>query len=90
MVYLVSYTLHKPGQDYTDLHKAIKEVSGTWWKHTTSAWLADASVSAKQIFDRIVPYVDKNDDLMVFRLQGEWHGRTADSTNYDWLNARQF
>jgi len=90
MVYLISYTLHKPGQDYTDLHGAIKAISGTWWHHTTSVWLVETSMSAKQIFDALSRYIDANDDLMVFRLQGDWQGKLADATNYNWLRARQF
>lgn len=90
MVFLISYTLHKTGQNYADLQEAIKKISGVWWHHTTSVWLVSTQMSAKQIFDYLSPFIDNNDDLMVFKLQNEWHGKLADSTNYDWLRARVF
>lgn len=90
MVYLISYRLYKPDQDYSDIDDTIRNISGTYWHHTTSVWLVGTTLSAKQIFDKLHPFVGKNDELMVFRLQGEWHGHLTDSTNYDWLKARQF
>ena len=91
MVYLISYRLNKPGQDYSDLDDAIRKISGIYWHHTTSVWLVGTVLySAKQIFEKLSPFIDKNDELMVFRLQGEYTGHLTDSTNFDWLKVRQF
>ena len=90
MVYLISYTLFRPGQDYKDLHKAIKEISGIWWHHTTSAWAVESNLSAEQIYKHLSPFVDSNDDLIVLRLQGQYWGKIADSSSTNWLRARTF
>lgn len=90
MVYLISYQLHRPGQDYPDLYGAIKKISGTWWHHTTSAWVVETTLTAKQVFETLVPFVDKNDDLIVFRLQEEWWGRLAEQESVAWLKVRNF
>lgn len=89
MVFLVSYRLYRPGQDYPDLYDAIKKISGTYWHHTTSAWLVESQLTARQIFERLSPYIDAGDDLIVFRLQGEWWGKLADSDGA-WLKTLSF
>ena len=91
MVYLISYKLNQPGKDYENLYKAIKEVSGVWFHHTTSVWIIESNLSAEQIYNLISSnIIDKNDELIIFRLTGEWWGKLNDATNYDWLKARVF
>lgn len=91
MVYLISYRLQRPGQDYNDLYEAIRKLSGTYWHHTTSAWLVEtSSLSAKQIYEKLTPYTDANDDLVVFRLQSEWWGRITAPSDLKWLKERTF
>lgn len=91
MVYIISYKLQRPGQDYSDLYNAIKNISGTYWHHTTSAWLVETNLSAQQIFETLFPFiVDDNDELIIFRLQGEWWGRLTDQSNLSWLRGRSF
>lgn len=91
MVYLISYKLQRPGQNYSDLYEAIGKISGTYWHHTTSVWLVEVnSLSAKQVYEKLSPYIDNNDDLIVFRLQGEWWGKIPDASNLEWLKGRTF
>jgi alpha-acetolactate decarboxylase len=90
MVYLIAYRLNKPGQDYSNLDDAIRKVSGIYWHHTTSSWLVESTLSAKQVFEKLHSFIDKNDELVVFRLQGEYWGHLPDPKNFDWLKARQF
>ena len=44
-MYLVTYALKKPGQDYKDIHEAIKSC-GTWWHYLESTWLLKTSLSS--------------------------------------------
>ncbi|KKS65283.1 MAG: SinR family protein [Parcubacteria group bacterium GW2011_GWC1_43_12] len=91
MVYLISYRLNRPGQDYKDLYQAIQKISGTYWHHTTSAWLVESNLPAKQIYDLINPHViDVNDELIIFRLQGEYYGRLAEQEIWRWLSSLSF
>lgn len=91
MTYIITYTLHRPGQDYTDLYNAISGISGTHWHPTTSVWIVESGLSANQIFERIFPYaLDANDELMVLRLQGEGHVKINDERNLSWLKQRQY
>jgi hypothetical protein len=69
-VYSISYDLHNPGQNYEDLHEAIKDFGG-WWHHLESTWLVDTSSSASDIAEELYPHLDSNDELLVTRLSGE-------------------
>lgn len=90
MIQLISYRLHRPEKDYPDLYDAIRKISGTYWHHTTSAWLVETTLSSKQVYETLNPYIDSDDDLVVFRLQGEWWGRVNNQSDMDWLKARTF
>lgn len=75
MVYIINYRLHRPTQNYDELYKAIRGLSGTYWHNTTSSWVVQSGLSAKQIFGQLEPHIDNNDELVVFRLQGEYFGQ---------------
>ncbi len=82
--YLIGYDLDKPGQDYEDLYKAIKDI-GTWWHCLDSTWLIKSNLSAVSIRDRLMKIMDNNDKLLVARLSNEvaWFG--FDGNCSDWL-----
>lgn len=84
-VYAVSYDLHDPGQDYEDLHEAIKDF-GSWWHHLESTWLVDTTSSASDIRDDLKPYLDSNDELLVVRLSGAWATWGVNDSGNDWLH----
>ena len=75
MIYIINYRLHRPTQNYDDLYKAIRALSGTYWHNTTSSWVVQSRLSAKQIFGQLKPHIDDNDELVVFRLQGDYYGQ---------------
>lgn len=52
MVYLVTYDLKQPGQDYSGVHEAIKSC-GAWWHFLESTWLVDTHLTADQISTKV-------------------------------------
>ena len=75
-VYLVSYDLDKPGQDYSDLITAIKALGGKQIgtrvsKVLYSEWIVKTNLSASQIYDALAPHIDSNDMLLIVGLTGE-------------------
>lgn len=82
--YLITYDLNKPGQNYSKLFEAIKEL-GAWANYLSSTWIVKTNLSATQIRDRLnPPVIDQNDGLLVVRLQGDWASwLTADAN--EWL-----
>src|SRR5690606_8277563 len=54
MIYAINYDLKRPGQNYDELHKAIKNL-GDWWHYLGSTWLVDTNLNAKGVWDRLPP-----------------------------------
>lgn len=86
MVYLVTYDLNKPGQDYTELYEAIKSL-GAWWHYLDSTWLVDTTYSADQIAAKLKPHMDDSDYFLVIRVQRDYQGWLPKDA-WDWINAR--
>lgn len=84
-VYSINYDLYDPGQDYNDLHEAIKDY-GTWWHHLESTWIVNTSSSASDIRDDLKGHIDSNDELLVTRLSGGWASTGIDDDGADWLH----
>jgi len=84
MHYLISYRLHRVGQQYEALYAAIKNLSGTYWHNTTSSWIVNSSLSAKQIYNNLKPTIDSNDELAVFKLEGSYFGQ-LNPNDIKWL-----
>jgi len=67
-VYMVTYDLIKPHQDYPDLIKAIKEIGTTWCKPLLSTWLIVHDGPATAIRDALSQHIDDDDKLLVQRV----------------------
>ena len=88
MIYAINYDLKKPGQDYTDLHEAIKSC-GDWWHFLGSTWLVDTPLNAQDVWQRLAPLVDGNDIVLVIGVTREYQGWLPQQA-WDWINARSF
>ncbi|WP_407353295.1 hypothetical protein [Luteimonas sp. R10] len=82
-VQLISYDLRKPGRNYDDVYEAIKKI-GTWWHCLESVWLVKTNSSSGDIRNHLKQFIDKNDDLVVFGLNGNWatYGLSDDCNNW--------
>lgn len=87
-VYMIGYDLNKPrGQnDYTELHEAIKGISGTYWHHLDSTWLVQTNKDAGQIRDILRPYLDSGDELLVVVLGANWASWGLQERANTWLH----
>lgn len=66
-MFLVTYDLNRPGQDYRNLFEAIRGI-GPWWHYLGSTWLLDTNLTANQVSERLVPHIDTNDHLLVIEV----------------------
>jgi hypothetical protein len=80
---LVTYDLNRPGQDYADLHKAIKSNPG-WAKLSESSYAISTNLSPSQVYSSLKPYLDKNDTLYVIVLTRPYAGQGSQEVN-EWL-----
>jgi hypothetical protein len=82
--HLIGYDLDKPGQDYTDLEKAIKEL-GTWWHCLDSTWIVKSDLTDTQILNKLKVQIDSNDKLLVVTLTGSAAWINFEQACSDWL-----
>lgn len=83
-VYLITYDLHDPGQDYSDLHDAI-ESYGDFCHILESCWLIDTTDSVSDVRDELKTHIDSNDRLFVFKQSGVWATSFSNDCT-DWLH----
>jgi hypothetical protein len=83
--YLIGYDLNRPGQKYSELFDAIKEIANGWWHHLDSTWLIKTNLSAVEIRDKLSPHIDSGDELLVARLVGEWATYGFNDSASTWL-----
>lgn len=83
MIYIVSYDLLEPGQNYDNLIEKIKE-AGSWAKLGGSAYLVDSAKSAVELRDEYKKLLDSNDKLYVGRVDAPaaWSGMPQDVTQW--------
>ena len=66
MVYVVSYDLRKPGQDYKGLFDELQTSPG-WWHYLESTWLIATSESANELYNHLRKYLDRDDSILVIQ-----------------------
>lgn len=75
MVYLITYDLHKPGQDYEGLYDAIKSAStGAWSHRLDSTWIIKSTLSVDAVSAKIKEKVDKDDHFIVIEVKNNKQG----------------
>ncbi|BEU87846.1 hypothetical protein TAMA11512_13100 [Selenomonas sp. TAMA-11512] len=74
MVYLITYDLNRPGQNYDSLYQAIKALGSSWWHYLDSTWLVNTELNAKQITQRLTKCLDKSDRLLVIKTTRAYDG----------------
>ena len=79
MVYMITYDLNSTGQRYSELISAIKGASnGCWCTFWKSSYLIQSPLSPSQITDRLKPYLDSNDRLIVIEVKRNYQGWLTD------------
>lgn len=82
-VYLISYDLNRPGQNYPALFDAIK-ACGNWWHCLTSTWMVSSGMSALEIANKVWAAMDANDKLLVNPVApgSAWAGFSGDCESW--------
>lgn len=86
MIYSIQYDLNRPGQNYADLHAAIKSC-GAWWHYLDSSWLVDTTLTASGIWTRLSPHIDKNDNMLIIGVTRDFAGWLPQDA-WSWINQR--
>lgn len=83
IIYLISYDLNKPLQDYEGLISSIKSL-GPCIEVLKSQWLVQSNNTAEQIFKALDKFLDSNDRILVNELTLNNYGHW-DTEVWDWL-----
>lgn len=86
MIYMVNYDLNSPGQNYDDLFSAIKGI-GPSLHILKSSWLIETSIGAKEIYNHLSQFIDKNDNIIVNHLDADYWGRLPKEF-WPWIKQR--
>lgn len=65
-VYLLSYDLRRPGQNYQALYDELRSLDGV--RVLESVWLLDVPQTAIQLRDAVESYLDRNDGVLVLEI----------------------
>lgn len=88
-VKIISYDLRKPetSEDYKLLIAEIKSL-GEWAKPMESYWLVDTTYTPKTIYERLDPYLDNNDKLLVASTPlTAWWSTGLSKAVVDWIHS---
>ena len=87
MVYMITYDLNNPGQNYDKVIQAIKDAStGVWCTYWKSAYLIRSNYEdASDVFSKIKPYLDDNDTALVIEVKNNKQGWLTEKA-WDYIN----
>lgn len=81
-VFLITYDLKNPGQDYSGVLKTIKSVP--WTQLSESSYAIDTTSSVEEVKKVLRSFMDANDTLYIITLCRPYSGHGPKTTN-DWL-----
>jgi hypothetical protein len=84
-VFIVSYDLNIPGQDYPPLIAELRRVGGA--KLLKSAWIINVNQTASEVLSAVKTYVDSNDSVIVFEItyEADWAVRNVSVGAFSFL-----
>lgn len=87
MLYLVTYDLNKPRQNYPELFEALKS-KRVWWHHLDSTWIVKSNEDIETFTDRIQKEMDNNDSLLVVEITNDNYKGWLTQKAWNWLEKK--
>jgi len=86
MLYLITYDLKRPIQNYTELFNLLRN-KGDWWHYLDSTWLIRSNDSINSLADDIRNILDPNDRFLIFEVTGKYSQGWLSSEAWEWINS---
>lgn len=91
MVYMITYDLCSPGQNYEKVIQAIESSStGVWCTFWKSSYLIKSNLSANDISQKITPHLDQNDRLMIVECKASNYQGWLEKEDWNYINNHVF
>ena len=86
-IFLITYDLKEPGQDYSELYEAIKGL-GDRQHPLESMWMVKVNdfVGAQNVYNSLRPQIDENDLLFIVDITDRNCQGWLSKTVWTWLN----
>lgn len=74
--YMITYDLNAKGQKYDEVIETIKKCSfnNSWCSYWKSSWLIKTNLTPDEIVNKLEPYLDGNDSLIVVEAKQNMQG----------------
>ena len=84
-LFIISYDLNNPGQDYTNLFQKIEQL-GIALHIQKSVWLLKSTLNANDIASNLHKLMDNNDILFVSELNKPNYQGWMNKKYWEWIN----
>ena len=85
LVYLVSYDLNQPNQDYPKIVKAIETYEKSF-RVLKSQWFIYSNKTAEDIFNHLKRFIDEDDELFVCEVTRNCSGKFNEIRPRKWVD----
>ncbi|NBI06690.1 hypothetical protein [Senegalia massiliensis] len=87
-VYLISYDLNKPDNNYESLYETIKSYEA-WWHHLDSTWIIETSSSCQSVSNNIKSHIHSDDNLLIIEVKNNFNGMLPNHA-WEYLRKRNY
>ena len=82
-VYVISYQQRSTRQDYRSLIEELERCS-SWWHYLDDTWLVNTEESATQLYNRLAPYLEGSDSVLIVSAGKDVQGWLPDDA-WKWI-----
>lgn len=83
-VYMISYDLHSPTNNRTQVEDSIKSL-GPWCKYVSTTFLVSSNLSATSVQEHVTKHLDGNDSMIVCKVEKPILG-WLEQKQWNWIN----
>lgn len=83
---LISYDLNSPGQDYEEVHHAIRGLGSAVGHPLESTWIVITSMTPELAYRALKPSFDQNDNFLIVDITRAPRQGWLRQKSWDWIN----
>jgi len=84
-LFVVTHELRVKNKDYSGFYTELQNTK-FWWHHLESTWLLYTNETAEDIFNRLAPYIDNQDYILIIEAGRDRYGWLPKKA-WEWIDA---